>query len=57
MLVTDAQAETSLYNEALGLLADEPRRQQLQKQVRELAKPGATAAIVDELLKLIDQRE
>ena len=53
LLVTDAQAATNLYNEALHLLADEPRQQQLQKQIHELAKPHATALIVAELLQLV----
>ncbi len=53
LLVTDTQAATDLYDEALRLLADEPRQQQLQKKVIELAKPHATVLIVDELMRLI----
>ena len=53
VLITDAHAAEHLYDEALRLLADEPRQQQLRKRVRELARPDATTAIVDELLKLI----
>ena len=53
LLIADTQAATDLYNEALRLLADEPRQQQLQKRVLELAKPHATVLIVDELMRLI----
>ncbi|WP_375418226.1 undecaprenyldiphospho-muramoylpentapeptide beta-N-acetylglucosaminyltransferase [uncultured Hymenobacter sp.] len=53
VLITDEHAPQRLYDEALRLLADEPRQQQLSQRIRELAKLEATAAIVDELLKLI----
>ena len=53
VLITDAHAAERLYDEALRLLADEPRQQQLRERVRELARPDANTAIVDELLKLI----
>ena len=53
VLITDAHAPERLYDEALRLLADPSRQQQLSASVRELARPEATAAIVDELLALI----
>ena len=53
VLITDEYAPARLYDEALRLLADHERRQQLSTRVRELARPTATAAIVDELLRLI----
>ena len=53
VLITDAHAPERLYDEALRLLADPSRQQQLSARVRELARPEATAAIVDELLALI----
>ncbi|MFD1469439.1 undecaprenyldiphospho-muramoylpentapeptide beta-N-acetylglucosaminyltransferase [Hymenobacter caeli] len=53
VLITDEHAPERLYDEALRLLADPERQQQLQTRVRELARPNATTAIVDELLKLI----
>jgi UDP-N-acetylglucosamine--N-acetylmuramyl-(pentapeptide) pyrophosphoryl-undecaprenol N-acetylglucosamine transferase len=56
LLVTDAEAPARLYDEALGLLADEPRQRQLSANVLELARPDATAAIVDELLTIMDRR-
>ena len=52
-LVPDAQAAAVLYDEALGLLADAPQQRQLQAAIRQLARPNATTAIVDELLHLI----
>jgi UDP-N-acetylglucosamine--N-acetylmuramyl-(pentapeptide) pyrophosphoryl-undecaprenol N-acetylglucosamine transferase len=56
LLVTDAQAPAQLYDEVLSLLADEQRQRQLSANVRQLARPDATAAIVDELLTLMDRR-
>ncbi|WP_310393457.1 undecaprenyldiphospho-muramoylpentapeptide beta-N-acetylglucosaminyltransferase [Hymenobacter sp.] len=53
VLITDEHAPTRLYDEALRLLADPERRQQLGARARALARPNATGAIVDELLKLI----
>jgi UDP-N-acetylglucosamine--N-acetylmuramyl-(pentapeptide) pyrophosphoryl-undecaprenol N-acetylglucosamine transferase len=53
VLITDEHAPDRLYDETLRLLADEPRQQQLSQRVLALAKLEATAAIVDELLKLI----
>lgn len=56
LLVTDAEAPARLYDEALSLLADEPRQRQLSANVLQLARPDATAAIVDELLTIMDRR-
>jgi UDP-N-acetylglucosamine--N-acetylmuramyl-(pentapeptide) pyrophosphoryl-undecaprenol N-acetylglucosamine transferase len=56
ILVTDAEAPTKLYNEALGLLANAERQQQLSQNVHRLAHPDATTAIVDELLALMTAR-
>ncbi|GAB2475317.1 UDP-N-acetylglucosamine--N-acetylmuramyl-(pentapeptide) pyrophosphoryl-undecaprenol N-acetylglucosamine transferase [Hymenobacter qilianensis] len=56
ILVTDAEAPVRLYDEALSLLADESRQRQLSANVRQLARPDATAAIVDELLTIMDRR-
>ncbi|MGI4742258.1 MAG: undecaprenyldiphospho-muramoylpentapeptide beta-N-acetylglucosaminyltransferase [Janthinobacterium lividum] len=53
VLITDEHAPTRLYDEALRLLADPARQQQLSARVLELARPNATVAIVDELFKLI----
>ena len=53
VLITDEHAPASLYDEALRLLADPERQQQLSTRVRALARPHATELIVDELLKLI----
>jgi UDP-N-acetylglucosamine--N-acetylmuramyl-(pentapeptide) pyrophosphoryl-undecaprenol N-acetylglucosamine transferase len=53
LLVSDAEAPQRLYDEALGLLQNQPRQQQLTANVRQLARPAATATIVDELLKLV----
>lgn len=53
VLITDEHAPARLYDEALRLLADPERQQQLSARVRELARPNATVTIVDELLKLV----
>jgi UDP-N-acetylglucosamine--N-acetylmuramyl-(pentapeptide) pyrophosphoryl-undecaprenol N-acetylglucosamine transferase len=53
VLITDEHAATRLYDEALRLLADSDRQQQLSQRVQELARPDATKDIVDELFKLL----
>ncbi len=53
LLVRDAQAGAMLYDQALMLLQDPERQQQLTANIRALARPQATTTIVDELLKLI----
>ena len=53
VLITDEHAPERLYDEALRLLADPERQEQLSTRVRELARPDATVTIVDELLRLI----
>lgn len=53
VLITDEHAPERLYDEALRLLADSERQEQLSTRVRELARPDATVTIVDELLRLI----
>ncbi|GAA3955314.1 undecaprenyldiphospho-muramoylpentapeptide beta-N-acetylglucosaminyltransferase [Hymenobacter algoricola] len=56
LLVADAEAPARLYDEALDLLADPARQQQLRQHILALAHPEATTTIVDELLKLMDRR-
>ena len=53
LLVRDTDAAATLYNEALALLQNHARQQQLAANIRQLARPHATATIVDELLKLV----
>ncbi|GAB3730260.1 undecaprenyldiphospho-muramoylpentapeptide beta-N-acetylglucosaminyltransferase [Hymenobacter agri] len=53
VLITDEHAAERLYDEALRLLSDPARQEQLSSRVRELARPDATVTIVDELLKLV----
>ena len=53
VLITDEHAAERLYDETLRLLADPVRQQQLGERVQTLARPHATAAIVDELMRLV----
>ncbi|MCR5886792.1 undecaprenyldiphospho-muramoylpentapeptide beta-N-acetylglucosaminyltransferase [Hymenobacter sp. J193] len=53
LLVTDAEAGLRLYDEALALLGNPARQQQLAASIRRLAYPNATTTIVDELEKLM----
>ncbi|MBT9393866.1 undecaprenyldiphospho-muramoylpentapeptide beta-N-acetylglucosaminyltransferase [Hymenobacter sp. NST-14] len=53
LLVRDSEAAATLYDQALALLQDPVRQQQLTTNIRQLARPQATATIVNELLKLI----
>ena len=53
LLVKDSEANSKLYPEAFALLKDEVRLQELSTNVLSLSKPGATAEIVNELIKLL----
>ncbi|RSK42224.1 undecaprenyldiphospho-muramoylpentapeptide beta-N-acetylglucosaminyltransferase [Hymenobacter perfusus] len=53
LLVRDAEAGAVLYDEALVLLQNPARQQQLAANICQLAYPQATATIVDELLQLL----
>ncbi|UOQ55505.1 undecaprenyldiphospho-muramoylpentapeptide beta-N-acetylglucosaminyltransferase [Hymenobacter cellulosivorans] len=55
LLVSDAEAPTKLYDQALALLNDPARQQQLSQNVSRLAYPHGTTTIVDELLALMDR--
>ncbi|UOQ74763.1 undecaprenyldiphospho-muramoylpentapeptide beta-N-acetylglucosaminyltransferase [Hymenobacter cellulosilyticus] len=55
LLVSDADASAQLYDQALALLNDPARQQQLRRNVSQLAYPNATTTIVDELLALMDR--
>ena len=48
--------ELARYDEALALLQNPARQQQLAANIRQLAYPRATATIVDELLRLLPAR-
>ncbi|GAB5417719.1 MAG: undecaprenyldiphospho-muramoylpentapeptide beta-N-acetylglucosaminyltransferase [Crocinitomicaceae bacterium] len=52
VLVKDAAAKETLIPEVFGLINDEERCQTLIKNIAPLAKPEATASIVDELEKV-----
>jgi UDP-N-acetylglucosamine--N-acetylmuramyl-(pentapeptide) pyrophosphoryl-undecaprenol N-acetylglucosamine transferase len=55
LLIPDAEASSRLYNEALDLLQDAAQQQRLATNIRTLARPDATATIVDELLALMER--
>lgn len=56
LLVTDAEAAAKLYDVALDLLRDPAKQAELRRNIGPLARPAATATIVDELEALIDRR-
>ncbi len=53
IMVKDSEAEEKLVDEALKLIFDVERRQQLEKNIIALAKPEATKDIVNEIEKII----
>lgn len=53
IMVKDMEAELKLIEEALVLLADNAKLKTLSDNALKLAKPDATKAIVDELIKLL----
>ncbi|XOV69247.1 MAG: undecaprenyldiphospho-muramoylpentapeptide beta-N-acetylglucosaminyltransferase [Fluviicola sp.] len=52
ILVKDAEAKEKLIPEALALIQDDVKCAELKKNIAPLAKPEATASIVDELEKV-----
>ncbi len=52
ILIKDVEAKEKLIPEVLSLVKDESRCAQLKKNIAPLAKPEATASIVDELEKV-----
>ena len=57
LMITDANASTQLIPTALELLKNETHCKELQNNIAALAKPNAAQDIVDELLKLLDNRK
>ena len=57
LMITDANAPTQLIPTALELLKNETHCKELQSNIAALAKPNAAQDIVDELLKLVDNRK
>ena len=53
IMIKDADANKSLVSESLKLLFDEQQCDKLKENIGRLAKPNATAEIVDEIEKLI----
>lgn len=57
VLVKDVDAAYALVDTALSLMKDAPRRAALSANILKLARPDATAAIVNELERLIRQAQ
>lgn len=55
LIVKDADARTELVPEAIRLLNDEPKRRELETNIRKLARPNATDNIVNEIIDLIGE--
>lgn len=55
ILITDAEAPTSLITEALKLLHQTDQRRTLGQNAKQMAHPGATEAIAREVLRLANQ--
>lgn len=56
VMVTDAEAPQQLVNEVLALIKDEKHRNELKKNISEMARMDATEKIVDEILKLVPKK-
>lgn len=52
LMVPDAQAREHIIKAALALLSDEPKRQSLSHNIKQLAQPDAAARIAREVLRL-----
>lgn len=53
LMVTDAEAPVQLIDEAIALLQDTAKQQQLQENIAKLARPDAAQRIAEEVLGLI----
>ncbi|MEO5975659.1 MAG: undecaprenyldiphospho-muramoylpentapeptide beta-N-acetylglucosaminyltransferase [Chryseolinea sp.] len=56
LMVLDREASEKLVDEALDLLFDDQKSAKLIENITKLARPDATAAIVDEIEKLIGEK-
>lgn len=56
VMVTDANAPQQLIDEVLALMKDEKHRNELKKNISEMARMDATEKIVDEILKLVPKK-
>lgn len=56
VMVTDANAPQQLIDEVLVLMKDEKHRNELKKNISEMARMDATEKIVDEILKLVPKK-
>lgn len=57
VMVKDTEASEKLVDTMLGLLSDQPLRNELSVNIAGFAKPGAASHIVDEMLKLIEAKK
>lgn len=55
LLVKDTESRVKLMDEALSLLANEPKQKEMIRAISELGKPAATEEIVNEAEKLVHQ--
>ena len=55
LLVSDAEAEEKLLPTALGLLADAPKRERMQRHIRALALPDAAMTIAREAYRILGE--
>ena len=56
LMITDASAREQLAEAVLELAGNNERRKQLSENIRVLAHPGAAAAVVDEVVLLIQSK-
>ena len=55
-MITDAEAKSTLIDETLKLIYDEPQCEALRHNIAKLGKPKATEEIVNEIEKLIEKQ-
>lgn len=53
LMVTDRDAPVRLIDEALKLMKDQEKRENLSENIRKMARPDAGKAIADEIIKLV----
>jgi len=57
VMIRDSDARQTLINDALTLLYDSPRCKKLSENISRLGKPNAAVEIVEEIEKLIENKE
>lgn len=57
VLVTDSEARDKLIDEAISLMKDNNKREEMHDKILQMALPDSDEKIVDEIIKILDKEE